>query len=393
MPRNQAGPDLQNPNQVFDAVWTKLEENYQPHEMCFPKEIMWLGGAPGSGKGTNTPFICRERDITAEPIVISSLLNTPEMEELKSKGKFIGDLEVVEILFEELLKPVYESGVVVDGFPRTKVQVDCVKLLYWKMLELSDRFFNTPYGPKFRNPKFRIAVLFVTEEVSIRRQLYRGKQIEEHNTQVKKTGEGQLLEARTTDLDEALAKKRYDSFVVQTFEALKSLRNIFHYHFIDANGSVEEVEKNIAADLSYQSSLELAEDTYDCIRDIPLSTTVTQHARQELVRRLDNYRHRHAELFAMVIRIISENIIPQVSRHAGVGKVSARLTAPELDKPKAIDMLVDVLVERGYYPNATLKEELVPVKIDPETYTVINATQKVWIIDVKFPIHAIRRGS
>jgi adenylate kinase len=31
-------------------------------------------GAPGSGKGTNTPFILRERGITAPPIVMSDLL-------------------------------------------------------------------------------------------------------------------------------------------------------------------------------------------------------------------------------------------------------------------------------------------------------------------------------
>ena len=41
--------------------------------MVFPKEIMWLGGAPGSGKGTNTPFILRERGLTAPPLVISEV--------------------------------------------------------------------------------------------------------------------------------------------------------------------------------------------------------------------------------------------------------------------------------------------------------------------------------
>jgi hypothetical protein len=38
------------------------------------KRISESVGAPGSGKGTNTPFILRERGITAPPIVMSELL-------------------------------------------------------------------------------------------------------------------------------------------------------------------------------------------------------------------------------------------------------------------------------------------------------------------------------
>ena len=91
--------------------------------MALPKEIMWLGGAPGAGKGTNTAFIMAERGLTAAPIVISDLLQTPAMEEIKAQGGMVGDLEVTELLVEELLKDAYTSGVVVDGFPRTAVQV------------------------------------------------------------------------------------------------------------------------------------------------------------------------------------------------------------------------------------------------------------------------------
>ncbi len=56
-----------------------------------------------------------------------------------------------------------------DGFPRTKVQVECIKMMKDKMLQLRNEFFGTDNGKYFRRPVFRVAVLFVDEkEVSER---------------------------------------------------------------------------------------------------------------------------------------------------------------------------------------------------------------------------------
>ena len=143
--------NLRNAQAIFKQAFHVVTEEIGGNEkLIFPKEIMWLGGAPGAGKGTNTPFINRVRDITAPPIVMSDLLNSPEMQVIKDAGHLVGDAESFELLLRELLKPVYESGVVVDGFPRTKVQVECVRLFYNKMMELRREFFDTPIGPQFR---------------------------------------------------------------------------------------------------------------------------------------------------------------------------------------------------------------------------------------------------
>ena len=133
-----AGPELEIKDAplIFERVWKQLVQERGLEGMAFPKEIMWLGGAPGSGKGTNTPFILRERGLTAPPIVVSDLLDTPEMRALKDRGQLIGDRQVVEALLRELLKPEYQTGVVVDGFPRTKVQAATVKLLHDQMIKL-----------------------------------------------------------------------------------------------------------------------------------------------------------------------------------------------------------------------------------------------------------------
>ena len=42
---------------------------------------------------------------------------------IKDEGGLVGDLEVVEALFDVLVKDEYRLGTVVDGFPRTKIQV------------------------------------------------------------------------------------------------------------------------------------------------------------------------------------------------------------------------------------------------------------------------------
>ena len=70
----------------------------------------------------------------------------------------------MEILLEKLLQPEYTNGVLVDGFPRTQVQVECIKLLKEQMLKLRQEFMNTELGPYFRRPVYRVAVLFVDEK-------------------------------------------------------------------------------------------------------------------------------------------------------------------------------------------------------------------------------------
>ena len=121
---------------IFSSVWEKLERELGREKLRFPKEIILLGGAPGAGKGTHTEFILKARGLTSDPLVVSSLLNTPEAQKIKNAGGMVGDREVVEILFKKLLDPSYTHGVILDGFPRTKVQVECQKLRFQQMVAL-----------------------------------------------------------------------------------------------------------------------------------------------------------------------------------------------------------------------------------------------------------------
>ena len=387
-----AGLEIKDAPLIFGQVWRRLEQDFGRANLRFPKEIMWLGGAPGAGKGTNTPFIMRERGLTAAPVVMSDLLDTPEMQAMKDQGRLVGDREAIEVLLRELLMPAYQSGVVVDGFPRTKMQVEAVKMLHDQMLELRSEFFRSPLGPQFRRPLFRITVLFVDEQTSVERQLFRGREIERHNELVRRSGLGTLMELRPTDIDEELARNRYRTFKEQTYEALTSLRKHFHYHFINAQAPLHEVEGNIINEFQYQSSLELGHDTYDIIQQIPVASEVIVHARQELVRRLDNYEHRHSELFRHTASVIADEFVPSIRRHAIAGRAHIKTRHPVFADPLAIDMVIDTLSERGYRVLYEQETQTVPTRFEPHTGEVACEERVVHRFEIGFHPPEIRRG-
>jgi adenylate kinase len=377
---------------IFGQVWNRLADEFGIANMVFPKEIMWLGGAPGAGKGTNTPFILRERGLTAAPIVISDLLDAPEMRALKDRGQFVGDREVIEALLRRLLDPIYQTGVVVDGFPRTKVQAEAVKLLHDQIMQLRAAHWGTPTGKRFRRPIFRITVLFVGEQTSLERQLRRGREIAEHNERVRKTGVGALIELRPTDVDETLARNRYRTFKELTYEALTSLRRHFHYHFVNADAPLSDVEKSINAEFQYQSSLELGQLTHDIIHRIPVASDVTLHARQELVRRLDEYEHAAAALFKRAAAFIDEQMVPVIVRHALAGRCLVNTEDALFQDATAIDMVLDTLAERGYH--AVYEERRIPVPrtFDSQTGAITCQDRIMHSFEIRFHPPEIRRG-
>jgi adenylate kinase len=382
--------EIKDAQLIFPAVWADLLEKHAGN-VRFPTEFIWLGGAPGAGKGTNTPFIASARDITAPPVVISNLLTAPHAVALKNAGQMVGDREVIALLLEELLDPQYRDGVVIDGFPRTKVQVEFLKLFYHALLDLASGARGRS-GPPGQKPMFRITLLFVTEEVSVERQLKRGREIREHNRQVRASGVGKLLEERVTDLDADLCRKRYKTFKETTFDALQSLRKIFHFHFIDAEGDLAEVQRNIVREFTYQSSLELSPEVFGLIQVIPVATELARRARQELVRRLEEYSRETPDLFRGVVGLIESKLMPVVHAHTMSGHAQINSEEALLDDPLALRMVIDVFSERGYHATVDIHRIDVPDRVNPETWEIVCRTKKVFRIDIRYPPSEIRRG-
>ncbi len=377
---------------IFATIWQALEDELGRGHLRFPKEIILLGGAPGAGKGTQTQFISQARGLTCPPIVISELLTTPEMQKLKAEGSMVGDKEVIGVLLRTLLEPTYRDGVVLDGFPRTPVQVECLKLLVDKIGGLYDEFASTPLAIHFRRPTIHVMVLFVGESTSIARQLSRGRQAAEHNQQVAESGVGQPNELRSTDLSEQLVRRRYQVFKEQTWNALTSLRQIYHYHFINAEGPIAEVQANILAELKYQSSLELDPRTFERLRALPLAEELVVHGRQELVKRLDSYELEHTHLLSQIVALVANKFMPIITRHALSGRAHVNSEDVLLQEPLAIPMLIDIFSERGYHAVVDKHIQEIPERIDLKTGDLRYRSKVVYRIQIHFEASKIRRG-
>ncbi len=377
---------------IFNSVWEELEDDFGKLQLRFPKELILLGGAPGAGKGTNTDYIRKVRDITEQPIVVSELLDSPESRAIKAQGGMVGDRDVVRIVFRKLLEPQYRGGAVLDGFPRTKVQVECLKMLYDQMIALRREFADSTELIHFRQPVFHIMVLFVEEPESVARQLKRGRQTIAHNEEVARSGVGERWEERPTDFNEQLARNRYRVFKEQTYDALVSLKQIFHYHFINAQASLAEVQENILRELEYQSSLELDPRTFHALRKIPLASDIVSHARRDLVRRLDEYENEHTQLFHRVVDFVELKIMPIIVRHAISGQANINSEDPLWEDSLALAMLIDVFSERGFHASVDISRHNVPTRFDLQTGEIEYHHKKVYHIAVRFRGSEIRRG-
>ncbi|MDR3404275.1 MAG: nucleoside monophosphate kinase [Chthoniobacter sp.] len=391
-PSAPADLEIKDAQIIFNQVWKRLESEYGRAQLRFPKELILLGGAPGAGKGTNTEFIREVRGITAPPIVVSQLLDSPEAQKLKSQGGMVGDREVVGILFRKLLEPDQQNGAILDGFPRTKVQVECLKMLFDEMIALRREFSGTPDAAHFKQPIFHILLLFVDEAESIARQMKRGREVLAHNEEVRNSGLGEPWEERATDFDPALARNRYRVFKEKTYDALVSLKELFHYHFINAQAPLELVHENIVRELEYQSSLELDPRTFDRLRKLPLASEIVRYARQDLVRRLDAYQVENPALLQAVCEFIEHKMMPIIIRHAISGRADINTEDSLFHDPEALAMLIDVFSERGFHATVDLHRLEIPDRFDLQTGVIRCRIKKVFRINIRFKGSQIRRG-
>jgi adenylate kinase len=382
--------EIKDAQLIFATVWRELEQEFGRSHLRFPKELILLGGAPGAGKGTNSDFIRKLRGIDAPPIVVSQLLDTPEARAIKARGGMVGDREVVGILLRKLLEPEQQNGALLDGFPRTKVQVECLKLLFDEMVALRREFSGKPEVVYFKQPIFHIMVLFVDEAESVARQLKRGRQVIAHNEEIARSGLGEPWEERATDYSEELARNRYRVFKEQTYDALVSLKQIFHYHFIIAQLPIPAVQANIVRELEYQSSLELDPRTFDRLRRLPLASEIVRYARQELVRRLDGYEVEHPQTFSRVIEFIEVRMMPIVFRHALSGTASINSEDLLFEDPTALAMLIDIFSERGFHATVDVTRVAVPLRVDLQTGEIRCHDKKVFRFSVRFKNAEIR---
>uniref|UniRef100_A0A0C9RS15 adenylate kinase n=1 Tax=Wollemia nobilis TaxID=56998 RepID=A0A0C9RS15_9CONI len=94
-----------------------------------PEKRLILVGPPGSGKGTQSPFIkdeyCLCHLATGDMLRAAVAAKTPlgvKAKEAMDKGELVSDDLVVGIIDEAIKKPSCQKGFILDGFPRTVTQ-------------------------------------------------------------------------------------------------------------------------------------------------------------------------------------------------------------------------------------------------------------------------------
>lgn len=407
---------LGDPARIFSTVMHKLEKepaallpgrdadlsDTDSQKLVFPNEIILLNGAPGAGKSCNSRFILEARGLSTKPIVMSDLLAANDrFRAAIDQGLLISDADVVETLFRELLRPQYSQGVLVDGFPRTSIQADCLHLLRDKMKELRarriaelrmSRLDPTPQRLRHPVPRFFVCILHVSEQESIRRQLKRGMDARAHNAKVREVGIGDLVSERVTDFDPALLVERYKTFERHR-DTLEKLMQHFTYKIIDASADVEIVQEEILRQFQHQSKQELSRASFDAIQAVPLASRIGSNARPDLVQRLEQYTLFHPEMFNNAVKLVNTCIIPRLRSAAFAGTSTIRFPPEsaqhaELSRTDAFNfrqMILDCLAERGY---AAWYDELVtmtPSKFDSRTGAIWCSRRIVHAFHVEFP--------
>jgi adenine phosphoribosyltransferase len=92
------------------------------------KEIIFIIGGPGSGKGTQCKQYCSTHPgyvhLSVGDIVRSKIDNNPEFKEYIKQGKLLDDQLVLDLLKNEMNDHPSAIGFLIDGYPRTKKQID-----------------------------------------------------------------------------------------------------------------------------------------------------------------------------------------------------------------------------------------------------------------------------
>ena len=152
------------------------------------------------------------------------------------------------------------------------------------------------------------------------------------------------------------------------------------------------MQSNILHEFTYQSSLELSHEVFDLIRNIPVASQLAEHARQELVERLEEYEQDHKPLFERVVKLVHDKMIPIVRAHAISGHARINSEDELLDDPLALRIMIDIFSERGFHASVDKHRMDVPVRVDPGTWEIICRSKKVYRIEIRYPPSEIRRG-
>ncbi|ARC53315.1 adenylate kinase family protein [Candidatus Riesia pediculischaeffi] len=215
-----------------------------------------LIGAPCSGKGTHSEFICRRYDVSK--ISVGDLLRSrtslidpydDRVDHLISRGRLIEDETIIDIMRKKFAEMNCRKGFLLDGFPRTVRQarsmlelVEDVRYILIELMVDTSKIMDRISGRLIHIPSNRIY----------------------HSTfnPPKKKGlddlTGEKLEVRIDDTSE-IVRKRIDIYHRCTEPLIRFCREIERVSCfkVDANKGIKDVQKEIVKILDRAHSNDL----------------------------------------------------------------------------------------------------------------------------------------
>ena len=191
-------------------------------------------------------------------------------------------------------------------------------------------------------------------------------------------------------MDLEQCKKRYAIFKAH-YGTLLRLKSFFPFHLIDAVGTLDDTRRQIARELRYQSSTDLNAVTYDAIRHLPMAKEISKLSRQQLTARLDTYATSQSDLFKRIIEIIDHSVLPLLKRSGMAGEAHF-ITRESIfhEKPLGVDILTDVLSDRGYHVSYWREVTQIPLRVDLRTGQIALERRLTHRFKITFAVSSVR---
>lgn len=90
------------------------------------------------------------------------------------------------------------------------------------------------------------------------------------------------------------------------------------------------------------------------------------------------------------VKLIESIFVPNINRHAISGSAVIRVEGSRVVDEGCVDILIDILSERGYRVSCDPRTINIPVRVDPHTHAIEVASKTIYVFHVNFPRHDIR---
>ena len=203
-----------------------------------------LLGPPGAGKGTHSQNLVEKfnyyhfstGDLLREEVKKKTLLGE-KIFNFISKGNFVSDEIVNEILINKVSNHLYKNKIIFDGYPRNLEQANNLNKIFEKKNLLIGSIIYLKVSKEIIEK--RILGRVICEKCNkIFNELINHEEIQKHECG------GKYLKKRQDD-DKGLILKRFDTYMSETKPVLDFYVNHTNFFEIDASVEIDEITRKI----------------------------------------------------------------------------------------------------------------------------------------------------